>query len=123
MKKCPVCKTPIMGRKDKIFCSIKCRSIAQYEKRLSSDAFYLQVDQQLKINRKILKKYNKSGFTTLRKEKLLEEGFNPHYFTHYWKNNKGEAYLFCYDYGFLNLKDNKNEKYLIVQWQPYMEKK
>ena len=119
MKICPVCGGPVKGRKDKVYCSIDCRSAAQYEKRLIHDHFYLEVDKQLKTNRKILKKYNQSGFTTLRKEKLLEEGFNPKYFTHYWKNSKGQVYLFCYDYGFLDLKENK-DKYLIVEWQEYM---
>ncbi|MDH5399051.1 MAG: hypothetical protein OEX02_12950 [Cyclobacteriaceae bacterium] len=83
------------------------------------EQFYFEVDKQLKTNRKILKKYNQSGFTTLRKEKLHEEGFNPRFFTHYWKNSKGQVYLFCYDYGFLDLHDQK-DKYLIVEWQEYM---
>jgi len=31
---------------------------------------------------------------------LIDQGFNPKFFTHYWKNNKGDVYLFCYEYGF-----------------------
>lgn len=81
MKICPTCGEIIKGRRDKIFCSPNCRSSAQYEKKVMHERFYLQVDKQLKTNRKILKRYNKSGFTTLRKEKLLEEGFNPKFFT------------------------------------------
>jgi len=68
-----------------------------------------------------LKLYNKAGKATLRKEVLLEEGFNPRYFTHYWKNQKGQVYLFCYEYGFLALKENKREKYVLVKWQDYMQ--
>ena len=120
MKICPVCGGQVKGRKDKVYCSIDCRSAAQYEKRLMREQFFFEVDKQLKTNRKILKKYNQSGFTTLRKEKLLEEGFNPKFFTHYWKNKKGQVYLFCYDYGFLDMKGNNKEKYLIVEWQEYM---
>ena len=51
----------------------------------------------------------------------MQEGFNPKFFTHYWKNKKGQVYLFCYDYGFLDLKDSGKAKYLIVEWQKYME--
>ena len=86
------------------------------------EQFYLQVDKQLKTNRKILKRYNKSGFTTLRKEKLLDEGFNPKFFTHYWKNQKGQVYLFCYDFGFLEIETEGKKKYLLVEWQEYMGK-
>lgn len=106
MKACPVCGIPVAGRSDKLYCSTECKNAASYQRYNVNDQFYLKVDRQLKLNRKILKKYNKSGFTTLRQEKLLEEGFDPRFFTHYWKNAKGEVYLFCYDFGFLSIEHN-----------------
>lgn len=121
-KKCPICSAVVKGRIDKIFCSTKCKSIDQYEKRQETETFYLTVEKQLRTNRKILKKYNKSGFTTIRKSKLISEGFNPKFFTHYWKNKKGDVYLFIYEYGFLNLQDMGKEKYMLVTWQEYMRK-
>jgi predicted nucleic acid-binding Zn ribbon protein len=124
-KVCPICDAPIKGRADKIYCSLSCKSSHQYEQRLEKDKFYLQVDKQLKKNRKILKKYNRTGMTTLRREVLHQEGFNPNFFTHYWKNQKGDVYLFCYDFGFLKLKEKNGqqtkEKYLIIEWQEYMK--
>tara|TARA_R110002051_G_scaffold93441_1_gene163259 strand:+ start:594 stop:974 length:381 start_codon:yes stop_codon:yes gene_type:complete len=120
-KICPVCGTMVKGRSDKKFCSTKCRSINQYENRQKNEAFYLKVDRKLKINRKLLKRYNKSGFTTIRKSELLAEGFDPKFFTHYWKNQKGDIYLFVYEYGFLATKNNGKDKYILVQWQGYME--
>lgn len=60
--------------------------------------------------------------TSLRKEVLLDEGFDPHFFTNYWKNGKGQVYLFCYEYGYLSLKQGDTDKYLLRTWQPYMEK-
>tara|TARA_R110002049_G_C9030223_1_gene551978 strand:- start:95 stop:346 length:252 start_codon:yes stop_codon:yes gene_type:complete len=80
------------------------------------------VDRQLKINRKLLKKYNRSGYTTIRRSELMAEGFDPKFFTHYWKNQKGDVYLFVYEYGFLKLEDKGKEKYVLVLWQDYMEK-
>jgi len=121
-KICPVCGILIKGRSDKIFCSRKCKSIEQYENREKTEFFYLKVDRQLRINRKLLKKYNKSGYTTIRKQELTEEGFDPKFFTHYWKNKKGEIYLFVYEYGFLSISNNGKEKYVLVTWQDYMEK-
>lgn len=124
-KVCPICDAPIKGRVDKIFCSQNCKSAHQYEQRQKNEKFFLQVDKQLKQNRKILKKYNQTGMTSLRREVLHKKGFNPNFFTHYWKNQKGDVYLFCYDFGFLKLKEKKGqqikEKYLIVKWQDYMK--
>lgn len=117
---CLVCGELLVGRPEKRFCSSKCKSAHQYEVRKQNESFFFKIDRQLKTNRKILKKYNQSGFTTLRKSVLIEEGFNPKFFTHYWKNSKGEVYFFCYDYGFLLLKSQSKEKYLIVEWQDYM---
>lgn len=122
-KTCPVCGQSVKGRQDKLFCSAKCRNAQYYEKRQDNEAFYFTVDKQLKTNRKLLKRYNRDGFTTLRQERLSKEGFDPAYFTHYWKNQKGQVYLFCYEFGFLALKENGKEKYLLVTWQDYMKKK
>ncbi len=121
MKHCPVCEMEIRGRTDKKFCSLKCKSAYQYQKHKTEEVLYHTIDKQLKTNRKLLKAYNKSGLSTIRKEKLLSEGFNPKYFTNYWKNQKGQVYLFCYEYGFLELKEKGKEKYILVTWQDYMK--
>lgn len=117
MGKCLNCDSELKGREGKRYCSDSCKSAYHYTQRKVNDSFYLKVDRQLKINRKLLKKYNQSGFTTLRRSVMKEEGFNPKFFTHYWKNKKGQVYLFCYDYGFLEIE---NDKFLIVEWQSYM---
>ena len=122
MNICPHCNSEIIGRSDKKYCSIHCKSAHQDQKRKSEEGLYFTIDKQLKTNRKILKVYNKSGMSTIRKEKLLSEGFDPTYFTNYWKNPKGQVYLFCYEYGFLELQQNQKEKYLLIKWQEYMNK-
>jgi len=118
---CQVCGATVKGRRDKKFCSIKCKSIAQYENRQINEKFYLKVDRQLKINRELLKRYNKSGFTTIRKKELIDQGFDAKFFTHYWKNSKGDVYLFVYEYGFLSKIEKGKDKYLLVTWQAYMK--
>ena len=62
----------------------------------------------------------RSGYTTIRRSELMEEGFDPKFFTHYWKNQKGDVYLFVYEYGFLKLTDKGKDKYVLVIWQDYM---
>jgi len=81
---------------------------------------YNKIDRQLKLNRRLLSHFNKAGKSMVRKEKLLQSGFNPKYFTHYWKNPKGEVYLFCYEYGYLAIQNNGKAKYLLIEWQDYM---
>lgn len=121
-RKCPVCGNTVRGRSDKKYCSIKCKSINQYEKRQTEEAFFLKVERQLRINRKVLKRYNKSGYTTIRKSELTEQGFDSRYHTHYWENQKGDRYLFVFEYGFLEKTINGKEKLILVTWQKYMEK-
>lgn len=117
-----VCQKEIEGRKDKVYCSLSCKSANQYEQRQEDEAHFYKVDRQLKKNRTILKRYNKVGKTTLRKEVLLAEGFAPSFFTNYWKNKQGQVYLFCYEYGYLSLKEGDKKKYLLITWQPYMNR-
>lgn len=120
-KKCKNCQEKMIGRIDRKFCSAYCKSTYHYyESRDQPQTFFRKVDTQLKANRRILKDYNKAGKATLRSEVLLSEGFDPSFFTHYWKNKKGQVYLFCYEYGFLKLEENGKEKYLLVIWQEYM---
>ncbi len=121
MSHCKFCNEEITGREGKKFCNQYCKSAYHYKKTKAEEpSFFLKVDKQLKTNRRILKKYNKAGKSYLRVEKMNEEGFNPKFFTHYWKNSKGEVYLFCFEYGFLRTQNNGVDKYLLVKWQDYM---
>jgi predicted nucleic acid-binding Zn ribbon protein len=122
MSVCAECGKEIEGRTDKKFCSHYCKSNYHYVRnRGKENNRYKDIDLQLKLNRRILKEYNKGGKVTVRKSVLLTTGFNPKYFTHYWKNSKGQVYLFCYEYGYLQTVERNIEKYVLVQWQSYMD--
>lgn len=122
-KVCLTCNKELKGRSDKKFCDLHCKSSYHYQKSLNdTPRFYNKVDNQLKLNRKILKQYNKAGKATVRSEVILGLGFNPNYFTHYWKNAKGDVYLFVYEYGFLKRVESGKDKYVLILWQDYMEK-
>lgn len=118
------CKNEVEGRSDRKFCSEYCKSDFHYQKSKDEKKVYFkkQIDDVLRLNRRILKDYNLAGKTIVRKTELLEKGFNPRVMTHYWKNQQGETYLFCYDQGFKSTRDNGKEKYLLIQWQDYMLK-
>lgn len=123
LSKCLACDKELHGRSDKRFCDAYCKSSYHYRKSLEeAPRFYNKVDNQLKLNRRILKSFNKAGKTTVRMKLLIDQGFNPNFFTHYWKGNNGGVYLFVYEYGFLKKSEKNVEKYILVQWQDYMNK-
>ncbi|WP_299903021.1 hypothetical protein [uncultured Aquimarina sp.] len=120
-RNCSYCNEKLEGRVGKKFCSSYCRSAFYYQRtKEKEDTLFKKIDVQLKTNRKILKNYNRAGMAKIRKEKLIREGFDPNYFTHYWKNKKGQVYLFCYEFGFMELQEKDHKKYLLVVWQEYM---
>ena len=122
IKNCLDCNKELTGRSDKRFCDLHCKSAYHYRRSLEeAPRFFDKVDNQLKQNRRILKQYNKAGKAIVRSKRLLDEGFNPHFFTHYWKNQKGDVYLFVYEFGFLKRMENNIEKYVLIQWQDYMD--
>lgn len=122
MARCLECKEEIKGRSDKKFCSSYCKSAYHYRiKKGKEKSLFRQIDEQLKTNRRLLKNYNKAGKSIIRKDTLLAEGFNPRYFTHYWKAQNGNLYLFCYEYGFMEKKEKNAMKYVLVKWQKFME--
>lgn len=119
---CLYCKKELVGRTDKKYCNLHCKSAYQYlQAKEQPERFYNKVDNQLKLNRKILKEYNKGGKVTVRAVLLKEKGFDANFFTHYWKNSKGDVYLFAYEYGFLKKKEHHIEKYILIKWQGYMK--
>jgi hypothetical protein len=121
MKKCPNCNEPVTGRIDKKFCSPYCKSSYHYQEAAKKEnTLFVTIDKQLKLNRRLLKSFNKAGKATVRKEELMQAGFNPKYFTHYWKNQKNDVYLFCYEFGFLQKQEKNHAKFVLVKWQEYM---
>lgn len=120
-RRCKHCSKTLSGRVDKLFCDANCRGLFHYsQNKEKKTTLFERVDKQIKLNRRLLKHFNQAGKSTIRSDKLISAGFNPRYFTHYWKNKQGQVYLFCYDVGFLALEENGKKKYLLIDWQDYM---
>ena len=118
---CGHCSELILGRADKKFCSDQCRARAGNQRKLEDKGERLmrEINTTLRHNRQVLQKASPEGKTTLRREALTAAGFDFRHFTHIYRTKQGNTYHFCYDYGYLLLPE---EKVLIVNWQPYMEK-
>lgn len=120
-RKCQYCQEKLVGRSDKKFCDHYCRTTFNNEKYKKSPSLYMKVNKQLQLNRKLLAYFNKGGKVSVRKELLIDRGFDPHFFTHYWKNENGQVYLFCFEYGFKKTHQNGKSKYVLILWQDYMQ--
>lgn len=120
-KLCEQCGSILSGRSDKRFCSNQCRAQAHNAGRRqnSGEQLMLTVNSILRRNRTVLRQASPLGKTTTYRQVLEMAGFDFRYFTHTYRTKGGNTYHFCYDYGYLLLPE---EKVLIVNWQPYMEK-
>lgn len=117
-KNCIECNEPFIGRADKKFCSSQCRS--QYNNRLNSDAnnFIRNINNILRKNRRILAELNPHGKAKVHRDDLLEKGFRFSYFTNQYVTKSGNVYHFCYEYGYLSIK---NDYYTLVIRKEYVE--
>ena len=118
-QKCKYCKENFVGRIDKKFCSRECRNAYNNKQTRENEKFILDTNKILRKNRKILKQFSPEGKTTIRIEYLNKMNFDFRFHTHTYLTKHNNLYKFCYEYGYLILDD---EKVLIVNWQPYMEK-
>ena len=118
-KTCLNCGEIIIGRTDKKFCSDQCRNTFNNKIKREHEKLILDINKILRHNRKILKQFNPEGKTTIKREYLGKMNFDFRYHTHTFKTKNENIYKFCYEYGYLELDD---EKVLIVNWQPYMKK-
>ena len=72
MKMCLYCDEKLEGRTDKVFCNPSCKSAHHYKLSQDKEAnLYNRIDNQLKLNRRILKNFNKSGKATVRKTQKM----------------------------------------------------
>ncbi len=108
---CPECGNEIFGRSDKKFCNDACRNA--HNNRLNSDNtnYVRNVNNILRKNRRILEMLNTEGKTKVHRDKMVLQGFDFNFFTSAYQNKAGDEYRFCYEQGFLPLKD---DFYLLV---------
>ena len=109
---CLDCEAVLRGRADKKFCDDQCRSNYNNKLKLRDHGLVKKINQILTINRKLLREENPSGKAKVKREKLAKKGFDFDYHTHHYTTNTGNAYVFCYEYGYLLLE---NDEVLLVK--------
>ena len=70
------------------------------------------VNAILRKNHAILSRLCPDNKIRIKKDELLQNGFNPDYHTHLRQTQNGNTYFFCYEYGVLKLD---GDVYLVVK--------
>ena len=109
MRKCKICSNKIVGRSDKKFCSVACKSYYHHELRKVTIEASRHIDEILHRNRSILieimgktKQKMKINRIVLEKKK-----FRFKYHTHSHINNQGKMYKHVYDFAWMDFSDDE----------------
>jgi hypothetical protein len=113
VKYCQECEQVLKGRTDKRFCNDSCRNAFNNRVNSKENNLMKKINNQLKRNRKILQMIlGEEKMYKSNKAKLLAEGYALDYHTHRICTSKGNEYVFCYEFGYLDLG---NDFILIVK--------
>jgi len=119
--KCKVCQEEIIGRKDKIFCSIKCKNDYHVTLRSVTKETAFPLDKVLHRNRSILLEIMgpKALKKKVKRSELVKKKFQFKFITHYNINSRGKTYHHVYDFAWMEFSD---DEILIIhqkkQWVP-----
>lgn len=109
MKKCKLCKKKVVGRSDKIFCSIACKS--SYHRKLAyvTNIASIEIDKILHRNRSILLEFlgKKRKILKIKRIELAQKKFRFKYHTHININSKNKKYHYLYDISWMEFSDDE----------------
>jgi len=105
-KLCLDCGSIIQGRSDKKFCSDHCRSHYFFNNNSCNHPNIKQVNKILRSNFKILCHLHVKGQCKVKKNKLLEMGFNFNHFTHIKVVPNNHLCFFSYLAGYVMLDED-----------------
>src|SRR4051812_23681904 len=91
---CLVCKTLLVGRSDKKYCTDQCRSIANNQEKSGPEKMFLSTQRALRKNRSILKRLCPDQKAMVRRDQLVAAGFNFNCFTSILITSTRQSYYF-----------------------------
>jgi len=109
---CLECNDVLRGRADQKFCSDACRNTFNNRINNDSNSIIRNINNTLRKNRRILLNLLEQKKSKVKRETLMNKGYNFTYSTHSYTTKKGNHYFFCYDYGYLILEE---ELFFIVK--------
>ncbi len=108
-KTCKICNTFLVGRRDKLFCSIRCKNYYHTNlRRVTRDAA-VSIDKILHRNRSILLELTGKTKKPIKINRLQldKKKFNFKYHTHTQVNSKGKTYHYIYDFWWMSFSDDE----------------
>lgn len=106
---CKICSKLLRGRKDKVFCSVRCKNYYHVNLRRVTRINAVQIDRILHRNRSILLEL--VGKNTVQKKiprlMLERKNFKFNYLTHFYINTKGKTYHYIYDFAWVSFSDDE----------------
>ncbi len=114
MRKCKMCKKKVVGRSDKIFCSVSCKSKYHRKLREVTGKVTKQIDIILHRNRSILLEILGKRKLKIKVNRIVLEKkkFHFKYHTHFHTNSKNKTYFFIYNIAWMAFS---NDTVLIVR--------
>ena len=106
---CKICKTPIKGRSDKIFCSVQCKTEYHLKLRRVTSIAVQEINKTLSRNRSILLEILGKNLTQKKVSRFVldKKKFNYKYHTHLHRNSKGKLFFYVYDFAWMEFSDNE----------------
>ncbi len=107
-RKCQECGTEIYGRVDKKFCSDQCRNTYNNRTQAVQNKYIRKVNYILRKNRRIMEELISNANKNVKRVKrndLLDKGFNFDYYTNIYSTKTNKYYYFSYEYGYNVLED------------------
>jgi len=108
-RKCKICSTLFQGRKDKLFCSVRCKNYYHTNLRKVTNAVSTSIDSFLHRNRSILLEILGKNKVQIKvpRSVLEQKKFRFKYHTHHHINSKGKMYHYVYDISWMQFSDDQ----------------
>jgi uncharacterized Zn finger protein (UPF0148 family) len=108
-RQCKICKKPIVGRHDKIFCSINCKNDYHVQLRRATAQAVKTTDKILHRNRSVLLEVmgKNARQKKVDRQVLDAKKFNWKYFTGTYINSKEKLYHIIYDFAWMEFTDGE----------------
>ena len=113
VKTCSYCGKELIGRTDKKYCDDNCRNNHHYRIKNDNASLIRNINDSLLFNRNILKILCKGKKTMLKKQQLLNRGFDFEMMTNVYHTKKNEYYIVVYDYAYRFISE---EEILLIKY-------
>ena len=97
---CLKCGNRLVGRSDKKYCSAKCRNSFHNDQKDENKRLVRRVNYILNKNRQILRELNPEYVKPVKRDELVEKGFDFSFHTQVYELPEGNKYYYCYEYGY-----------------------